>query len=215
MSLTDILTGATSLARSITGPTRAADVVAVTAGGFVPVFGAARPMAASVYEFADLMEHPLETGAVIADHIVHQPIEIELPLMCVGEAAYRSTYATIKTAFLAGTLLTVTTRTGSYSSMAIADMPHEETAGQFDAVAIRVRLREAKFVTPRSELAPAQVKSPQQASTVNRGSQQTTATKPATAARATTTATASSATATPGAAPSRPSLAYQAVYGSP
>lgn len=214
MAITDVLTGVANSARSITGSTRAVDVVAVTAGGFSPVFSAARPMTASVYETAELMEHPLETGAVIADHIVHKPIEIELPLICVGDVAYRATYATIKTAFLAGLLLTVTTRAGSYSNMVVADMPHDETAAQFDAIAIRLRLREAKFVTPKSELAPAQVKSPQQASTVKRGSQQTTATNPSTAANATSAATTSGGAVTPGAPPAQPSLAYQAVYGS-
>lgn len=212
MALTDVLFGAANLARTLTGPTRSEDVVAIRAG-FAPLFNAARPMAASVYEAADLMEHPLETGAVITDHIVHQPVEIELPVVCVGAAAYRATHAAVRGAYLSGQRLTVTTRTGSYPDMVIADMPHEETAQQFDAISIRIRLREARFVTPQSQLAPAQVKTPAQASTVNRGTQQTTASKPATAARATSTASASSAATTPGAPVSRPSLAYQAIYG--
>ena len=212
MALTDVLSGAINLARTLTGPTRSEDVVAIRAG-FAPVFSAARPMAASVYEFADLMEHPLETGAGIADHIVHQPVEIEMPLVCVGAAAYRATYAALRGAYLSGQLLTVTTRTGSYPNMVIADMPHEETAQQFDAISIRIRLREARFVTPQSQLAPAQAQNPAQASTVNRGTQQTAASTPATAARASSAASASSAATTPGAPVPRPSLAYQAVYG--
>jgi hypothetical protein len=175
MAITDIITGAATFARGLITPTRAVDVVAITAGGFVPVFGNARPLTASVFEFADLMEHPLETGAVIADHIVFQPVEIELPLVCVGEFAYRATYAAIKAAFKSGTLLTVRTRTGSYPNMVIVDLPHDETPDQFDAIAIRLRLREASFVSPKTGLAPAQVKNPAQASTVNRGAQQTTA----------------------------------------
>lgn len=195
MALTDIITGAASFARGLITPTRSLDVVAITGAGFVPLFTNARPLVASVYEFADIMEHPLETGAVIADHIVFQPTEIELPLMCVGEFAYRSTYAAIRATFHAGTLLTIRTRTGSYPNMVITDLPHDETPDAFDAVSIRLRLREAKFVTPKTGLSEAQVADPAQASTVNRGDQQTTA------ANAPTTAQAASSYSQSGAGP--------------
>lgn len=184
MAITDILSGAASLGRSLLTASRAVDVVAILGSGFAPMFAQARPLMAEVFEYADLMEHPLENGAVIADHIVFQPIEIELPLLCVGEAAYRSTYAAIKGAFTSGQLLTVQTRTDTYANMAITDLPHEETPEQFDAIAIRLKLREAKFVTPRSELSQADTKNPAQSSTVNRGNQQTTPTSSASAGKA-------------------------------
>lgn len=187
MAITDIITGAASFTRGLITPTRAVDVVAITGVGFAPMFAAARPLTASVYEFADIMEHPLETGAVIADHIVFQPVEIELPLMCVGEFAYRSTYAALRGTFNAGTLLTILTRTGSYPNMVIIDLPHDETPGQFDAISIRVRLREARFVSPKTGLSQSQVKNPSQASTTNRGAQQTSAANASTAAKASST----------------------------
>lgn len=176
MAITDILNAAVTVARGLITPSRAVDVVAITGAGFAPLFASARPLAANVFEYADLMEHPLETGAVIADHIVFRPMEIELPLMCVGEFAYRSTYAALRTTFNSGQLLTVLTRTGSYPNMVITDLPHEETPDAFDAVAIRLRLREARFVQPKKGLAASQVKNPTQASTSARGAQQTTAT---------------------------------------
>lgn len=207
MAITDILTGGASLAQGLITPTRAIDVVAITAAGFAPVFAAARPLTASVFEFADLMEHPLETGAVIADHIVFQPVEIELPLLCVGEFAYRSTYAAIRSTFNAGTLLTIRTRTGSYPRMVITDLPHDETPDQFDAVSIRLRLREARFVTPKTGLSSSQVKNPSQASTARRGSQQTTSGNASTTAKANSTAAQSGAGATP-----RGSTLYRLAY---
>lgn len=175
MAITDIITGAAAVARGLITPSLAVDVVAITGGGFVPLFSAARPLEARVFEFADLMEHPLETGAVIADHIVFRPTEIELPLVCVGELAYRSTYAALRATYNAGTLLTIQTRTGSYPNMVITDLPHEETPASFDAVQIRLRLREARFVTPKTGLSAKQVKNPAQASTTARGAQQTSA----------------------------------------
>lgn len=187
MALTDVLSGAASLAFSLLRPSVAVDVVAIMGPGFSPMFSAARPLTASVYEDAKLMEHPLETGAVIADHIVFNPTEIDLPMACVGELAYRSTYATIRGAFNAGTLLTVRTRTGVYSNMVIMEIPHEETPNAFDAITMRIRLREARFVTPKTGLAPAQVQDPAQSSTVNRGNQQTTAATAPQAAQASST----------------------------
>ncbi len=184
MAITDIITGAVGVARGLVTPTRSLDVVAITGAGFAPLFSAARPLTAGVYEFADIMEHPLETGALIADHIVFQPTEIELPLMCVGELAYRSTYAALRSTFKAGTLLTIRTRTGSYPNMVITDLPHEETPDAFDAVAIRLRLREARFVSPKTGLSQSQVKNPSQASTANRGNQQTSAANGPTSSKA-------------------------------
>lgn len=175
MALTDILSGAVDFAASLLRSSVAMDVVAITGPGFGSMFSAARPLTASVYEDAKLMEHPLETGALIADHIVFQPIEIDLPMACVGEIAYRSTYAAIRGAFNAGLLLTVRTRTGSYPNMVIMEIPHEETPSAFDAIIIRIRLREARFVSPKSGLSTSQTQNPAQSSTVNRGNQQTTA----------------------------------------
>lgn len=207
MALSDIVSGAV---RALIRPFGTTDVVAVTLfGGFVPIFPSARPLVATVYEEAKLMEHPLETGATIADHIVFQPVEIEIPFLCIGEASYRSTYALIRATFQMGALLTIRTRTGTYPNMVIAEMPHEESPEMFNGIAIRVRFREAKFVTPKTGLAPTQVKDPKQASTVSRGAQQTRTPSAPTAANVTTTA----ANSGQGAAPKGSTL-YQWAYGS-
>lgn len=185
MALTDILTGLAGTALSLLRPTAAIDVVAVLGHGFSPLFALARPMTATVYEDARLMEHPLEMGSVIADHIVIEPLEIELPCVVVGEIEYRNTYAAIKTAFTTGTLLTVVTRTGVYSSMVITAMPHQETPKSFNAIEMNLRLRHAMFVQPQStKLSASQTQNPAQASTQQRGAQQTTPTPPAKSAAA-------------------------------
>lgn len=208
MALQDVLFGAVNLARSALTSTTAVDVVAITGAGFVPLFSEARPLQANVIELADLMEHPLETGAVISDHIVFKPVEIELPLMCVGEIAYRSTYAALRATFLAGTLLTIRTRTGSYSNMVITDLPHEETPDVYDGVSVRLHLREARFVTPKTELSSSQVKDPSQASTLNKGAQPTRTPSAAAASKASSAAAGSAQ----GAAPQGSQL-YRWTYG--
>lgn len=187
MALTDILSGTASFAMSLLRPTAAIDVVAVLGPGFAPLFALARPLTATVFEDARLMEHPLEMGSVIADHIVIEPMEIELPCVITGELEYRATYAAIKTAFTTGTLLSVVTRTGVYSDMVITAMPHDERPQSFNAIEMSIRLRHAMFVQPQStKMSASQTQNPAQASTVQRGSQQTTPTPAPRAAAAAT-----------------------------
>lgn len=165
---------------------KAVDVVAVLRGDTsAQVFAAARPLRATVYERARLMEHPLEDGATIADHKVQDPVEIDLPLMVPGGEALKETFEEIRQLYHEGVILTVQTRAASYLSMVLLEIPHEESAETMDAVTIGVRFREAKFVKAvYGGLAPAQVKSKPQASTAKRGAQQTTAATAPQAAKA-------------------------------
>lgn len=155
--------------------TTAVDVVAVlNAETLEQVFEEARPTIATVHEIGELMEQPLENGSVTADHLVIRPVEISLPLVIMGETA-KEVYAEIRQLYLSGTLLTVQTRSGSYASMVILEMPHDETAEAMDGISISLRLREANFVKAvYGGLAPKQVKSKPKASTAKRGAQQTT-----------------------------------------
>lgn len=210
MALSDILFGAANAARSFIRPARAADVVAITGAGFSPIFADARPMSARIFEAAEVMTHPLETGAKITDHIVFQPVEIDLPLYCIGEIEYRTTYAAIKATYLAGERLTVRTRTGSYPNMVISEIPHEETPEIYDGISIRLHLVEAMFVTPESGLGAEEVKDAKQASTVSRGSQQTRPANAATAERASRAVRNSGLGKT---RPLEPSVGYKLLYG--
>lgn len=217
MALTDILSGALDIGRSLLRPSRAVDVVAILGPGYSPIFSLARPLTATLYEKAKLMEHPLETGAVIADHIVFAPLEIEMTMILPGELAYRQTYAAISAAFKAGTLLTVSTRSGLYSDMVIEAMPHDERADSFDALEMKIRLRHAVFVTPKTtSISADKAADPKQASTVKKGGQQTTTTAASSPkATAASVAKANSGTVnTPAAgAAAKGSTLYQWTYG--
>lgn len=211
MALTDILGGAISLGRSLLSPSRAVDVVAILGPGYTPIFALARPLTATVFEDARLMEHPLETGAVIADHIVFEPLEIEMPCLVRGEIEYRATYGALKSTFKAGTLLTVVTRSGVYPDMVITSLPHDERPHSFDALELNIRLRHAVFVQPSSEDLPqSKTADAKQSSTVKRGAQQTTTANPARSSAAASTYSNSGAAATP----PQGSRLYQWAYGS-
>jgi len=154
-------------------PSGSADVVAVFDQTFKQLFSTARPLKITVKEEKKVMQHPIETGEVIADHAVIQPVNIELSVLLQGRDDYRSVYQEIRTIFLNNTIIIVQTRTGTYSNMVISAMPHDETPEQFDMIAIAVKLEEALFVTPKTgKLPPAKVKDKKKASTVDAGVKQ-------------------------------------------
>lgn len=169
---------------------KSVDVVAILKGdGGAQVFAAARPMRATVYERADLMEHPLEDGSVIADHKVRRPTEIDMPLFIPGGPDLKTIFAEIRQYWTDGTVLTVQTTAGSYSSMILTDVPHEEHPDAINSITVGLRFREARFVKAAyGGLAKGKVKAPAKASTVKRGGQQTTAATTPQAAKAADTA---------------------------
>jgi hypothetical protein len=114
---------------------------------FGQMFADARPLKAHVRETSKVMEHPVETGAVVADHHVINPVEIDLPVV-VNAQSYAATYTQMRQAFVNATLLSVKTRVGTYSNMIIADMPHEEDPEMFDAIVVGLRLKQVLFVVP-------------------------------------------------------------------
>lgn len=113
------------------------------------VYVQARPLKASVRETSKVMDHPVETGVVLSDHHIINPVEIDLPLF-VPATAYASVYQQIKTDFLAATLLTVKTPVNVYGSLIIADMPHEEAPEHFNAVIMGLHLKQVLFEVPGS-----------------------------------------------------------------
>lgn len=147
----------------------AADVVCILDSSLRQVLATARPIKAVVKEEAEAMRHPLETGAKVIDHIVIQPITLELSLILSGDE-YRQTYQTARELFHRGELLTVQTRTGSYPSMCITALPHEEGPDMYDATALALTLTEVQIV--EAQFSDAKVSNPADAKTVKRGQQQ-------------------------------------------
>jgi hypothetical protein len=111
------------------------------------------------------MEHPLENGAVITDHRIILPTEIELSVTLKAET-YKDTYKAIKYYYLTATLLNVQTKTGLYENQIISSMPHEESAQQYDTVSITINLRQALFSFPDTGISP---ENPEDNNTVERG----------------------------------------------
>jgi hypothetical protein len=151
-------------------PSSTVDYVAVFDSNFNQVFRQARAIKAIVKEQAKLMEHPVETGAVITDHRVILPVEIELS-MVLQAPDYQDVYRAIRSYYFNGTVLMVQTRSGIYENQIISSMPHQEDPDQYNALTLALSLKQVQFVTASTAVVP---RDSTNATTVNRGTQQAT-----------------------------------------
>lgn len=150
------------------------DSVAVFTQDYTQVFRGGRPIKAVVKENSKLMEHPIESGAVVTDHRILLPIEIELSLILRPDE-YRETYNQIKQLYEEGTFLIVQTRSGIYTNQLIQGLPHEEDPTIFDTITIALSLKQVQMVTAQYTTTP---RNPKNSSTTQRGVLQTTEATP-------------------------------------
>ncbi len=148
-------------------PSYAVDYVAVFDQDYNQVFRTAKAIKAVVKEHAKVMEHPVETGAIITDHRIILPVEIQLSLILTSED-YQDVYKVIRQFYLNGTLLVVQTKSGIYDNQLIQSMPHEEDPTQYDILTLALTLKQVQFVTAQFVIAP---KQPKNNTTIKRGSQ--------------------------------------------
>lgn len=113
------------------------------------VFADARPIKATIRETARVMNYPVETGAILSDHKIINPTEIEM-IFAITSEFYASAYQAIRNAWKASTLLSVQARTGTYRNFVISDMPHEEEPDTFNMITQFVKFREVIYVAPAS-----------------------------------------------------------------
>lgn len=149
-------------------------MVAVFDQNFNQLFREARAIKAVVKEQAKVMEHPVESGAIISDHRIILPVEIDLSLI-LSSVDYQDVYTSIKQYYLNATLLIVQTRSGIYTNQLIAALPHEEDPTMFDALTIALSLKEVITVTAQFAVTP---KRNSNTNTANRGTQQGTPATP-------------------------------------
>ena len=139
---------------------------------YEPVFKQAKPMDISVKEDSKVMEHPLENGSTIIDHRIILPIVIDI-VFILPVGYYYTIYETMKQFFLNGTLLSVQTRSSTYTNMFIKSMPHKENAEMYDRISMSVRFEEVQFA-PEIQSQVVSPTEPANSDTVDRGVQQPT-----------------------------------------
>lgn len=167
-------------------PSFGGKTVFVTTQDGKEVFPNANFLKADVNPESRPMEHPVESGAIITDHRILLPIEIELSAVLSSED-YKDVYKQITSLYVQGTLLTVQCRAGTFTNQLIQAIPHTEDAEQYDAIVMALKLKQVLIaVTPStSVVAPgvnansAEAKvvgpaSPTNSTTVNTGLQNAT-----------------------------------------
>lgn len=145
----------------------ATDYVAIFDDNYNQLFVNARAIKAEVKEDSKVMEHPIETGAVIVDHRIILPVEIELSLILLSDN-YQDVYHQIRDYYYNSTLLIVQTRSGTYTNQLIQSMPHAEDPTQYDVLTLALTTKQVQFVTAVYGTTPA---NPSNANTSDRGSQ--------------------------------------------
>ena len=141
--ISDAILGLNLLTGSLTS-----DVVAVLdQEDFQQLFQEARPMKARIRENAQIMKHPVESGASLADHRVIEPRSLEL-LMILTAADFSGAFQQIRSAWLNSTLLTVQTKACVYQNMIIRALPREEDPETFDVTTLTLQMEEVIFALP-------------------------------------------------------------------
>lgn len=139
---------------------------------FDQIFNTARPVKANINRQAKVMEHPIESGALVQDFIIILPVEIELSLLLTGDE-YAATYQAIKNYFLTGTQVSIQTRADVFPNMLIQGMPHEESPDMFDVIPLALKFKQIQQVLVQyQQLSATQTTQPQDQSTVNAGAKQ-------------------------------------------
>lgn len=146
--------------------TSAVDVVGVFDQNGQQLFESARAIKARIKPEAKVMEHPVETGSTTIDHIIFNPIEIELSVLITTDD-YRDVYEQINRVYKAATLLTVQTLAATYTNQLIMGLPHDESPDMLTGIALALSLRQVEFATTvTTKLAP---RNPKDTTTVDRG----------------------------------------------
>lgn len=137
-----------------TSPSATADLVAIFDENFKQLFEGALPMTVQVIERANLAEHPLERGTIIADHIIFLPTEIDVNIV-MPEETYRQAMSELNDAYydVAGPF-TVQTRAITYVGMYIVGLPHEEKPEHIDAIFATIKFKQARIITPEDNMEP-------------------------------------------------------------
>jgi hypothetical protein len=148
------------------------DEVAIFDSGLRQILQSARPLRANVKESSKLPEHTLENGFVINDHKILNPAEVEITFF-LDAVEYKNIYQVVRQIFRSGQSVIVQTRTHSYSSMNILELPHEETPDIADSVVLTIKFKELRLTTAQfGVLPPSSVQNISQSSTRDRGEQQ-------------------------------------------
>lgn len=94
---------------------------------------------------SSIAEHPIETGQVIMDSAIRNPIKAKVTVY-VPTMYYTTIYNEIKTYFETKKKIILLTKFGLYENMVLASMPYKLQANTIDRPAISLELQEVREV---------------------------------------------------------------------
>lgn len=122
---------------------------------------------------AKIFEHPLETGAVITDHIIYNPKNVAIQAYISNDD--EETLLELDTLYLSGASLKIQAGNKIIDKVVIAGNPNEITGTVFDKTLYSINFKETQEVTPAYTAYTASKKSTKAASSaprVNYGTKQ-------------------------------------------
>lgn len=99
---------------------------------------------------SDLCDHPIETGQVITDAAIIQPVSAELNIV-MPTAFYTAIYEEVAKYYREKKKIILLTKFGVYSNMVISAMPYRLEHGTVDRPIISLKLRQIMEVRPEYE----------------------------------------------------------------
>ena len=97
---------------------------------------------------SDLCDHPTETGSVITDNAIINPVSMKVQV-AMPTGWYTRIYAQMVKMFQNKTFILVQTKFAMYRNMVIEAMPYKLENGTIDRPVIELRLRQVMEVTPQ------------------------------------------------------------------
>jgi len=129
-----------------------------------PIVTNANIMKASINTRSRIFSHPLANGTVLSDHVIDEPVDIELALIITNkntsfsefeigfnapsQSVLRNTYSTLLAYQQSRRLLALQTRANLFTNLLIYALPHQETVDVFNGIVLIVKLQETRFAIP-------------------------------------------------------------------
>jgi hypothetical protein len=161
--------GAVAQIRNLIGINYQPQAVITNAGSTQPIWQNAIIMGVSAKPDAQIMQHPLETGAFITDHVV-----FNLPRVTVRMMLQKSDYADlipqINSYFSNAQLVDIHGRGKLWQNMAMEAYPFEEDPSYYDAIPLELNFVQAQFVAPsQGNMTATNTRNPYDTNTVQQG----------------------------------------------
>jgi hypothetical protein len=141
------------------------DTVGIFSTNFTQILRNARLLDLRVFKPVILAQHPLERGATTTDHRILPPVKVTLSAI-VQSADRKNTYRELNQLYLNGDTVSIQSNATVFTSMALSEMPHEESADMLNALTIGISFEQINFASSVFTIVPL---NPQDSSIVPRG----------------------------------------------